>query len=87
VDPIGKTHYPIKAHHIKRLITLRREGVLEDHKDVPEAVRDKLYREEQERQERLGKYKRKGGPIIGSGVPYPPTISSMPCPLILLPKS
>lgn len=42
------------------------------YKDVPEAVRDELYREEQERQERQGKDKRKGGPVIGSRVPYPP---------------
>lgn len=71
--PSGEKHYPIKAHHIKRLIThVEKGGVLEGHKDVPEAVRDELYREEQERHERLGKDKRKGGPVVGNGVPYPP---------------
>jgi hypothetical protein len=67
---MGKKHYPIKAHHIKRLITHVEEGgILESHKDVPEAVRDELYREEQQR---LEKDKRKGGQAIGTGVPYPP---------------
>jgi hypothetical protein len=70
---MGKKHYPIKAHHIKCLIThVEKGGVLEGHKDVPEAIRDELYREEQERHERQGKDKRKAGPIVGSGVPYPP---------------
>lgn len=69
---MGKKHYPLKAHHVKRLIThVEKDGVLEGHKDVPEAVRDELYREEQERQKRQGKDKRKGGQVIGSGVPYP----------------
>ncbi|KAJ5977200.1 hypothetical protein N7501_000542 [Penicillium viridicatum] len=44
-------------------------GILESHKDVPEAVRDELYREEQQR---LEKDKRKGGQAIGTGAPYPP---------------
>lgn len=70
VDPMGKKHYPIKAHHIKRLISHVEEGgILESHKDVPEAVRDELYREEQQR---LEKDKRKGGQVIGTGAPYPP---------------
>jgi hypothetical protein len=67
---MGKKHYPIKAHHIKRLITHVEEGgILESHKDVPEAVRDELYREEQQR---LEKDKRKGGQAIGTGASYPP---------------
>jgi len=75
VDPMGKKHYPLKAHHIKRLIThVEKGGILEGHKDVPEAVRDELYREEKERQERQGKDKRKGGQVIGTGVPYPSCI-------------
>jgi hypothetical protein len=44
-------------------------GVLETHKDVPGEIRDELYMEEQQRQE---KEKRKGGNILGSGSPYPP---------------
>lgn len=67
---MGKKRYPIKSHHIKRLITHVEKGeVLEGHKDVPEAVRHQLYREEQER---LTKGKRKGGHVDGTGVPYPP---------------
>ncbi|KAJ5903873.1 hypothetical protein N7504_006256 [Penicillium tannophilum] len=70
VDPMGKKHYPIRSHHIKRLIThVEKGGFLEGHTDVPEAVRDELYREEQER---LAKGKRKGGHVDGTGVPYPP---------------
>jgi hypothetical protein len=43
MDPMGK-NYPLKSHHIKRLIThVEKGGVLEGHKDVPEAVRDELY--------------------------------------------
>ena len=73
VDLIGKKHYLMKAHHIQRLIThVKKGGVLEGYKDVPEAIREELYREEQERHERLGKDKRKGGSIIGSRVLYPP---------------
>jgi hypothetical protein len=67
---MGKKHYPLKAHHIKRLIThVEKGGVLEGHKDVPEAVRDELYREEQDR---LGRDKRKGSHVTGAGPPYPP---------------
>ncbi|GIJ89512.1 hypothetical protein Asppvi_008454 [Aspergillus pseudoviridinutans] len=72
VDPMGKKHDPLRSHHIKRLIThVEKGGVVEGHKDVPEAVRDELYREEQERQERQGKDKRKGGHVVGTGPPYP----------------
>jgi hypothetical protein len=36
---MGKKHYPLKSHHIKRLIThVEKGGVLESQKDVPEAV-------------------------------------------------
>ncbi|CAG8162240.1 unnamed protein product [Penicillium nalgiovense] len=70
VDPMGKKHYPLKSHHIKRLIThVERGGVLEGHKDVPEVVRDELYREEQDR---LGRDKHKGSHITGAGSAYPP---------------
>ncbi|KUM57422.1 hypothetical protein ACN42_g9767 [Penicillium freii] len=70
VDPMGKKHYPLKSHHIKRLIShVEKGGVLESHKDVPEAVRDELYREEQDRLERD---RRKGGHVTGAGLPYPP---------------
>lgn len=68
MELIGKIQYPIKAYYID----VEKGGILEGRKDVPEAVRDKLYGEEQERHKRLGKDKRKGGPIIRSKVPYPP---------------
>ncbi|CAG8122535.1 unnamed protein product [Penicillium nalgiovense] len=67
---MGKKHYPLKSHHIKRLIThVKRGGVLEGHKDVPEVVRDELYREEQDR---LGRDKHKGSHITRAGLAYPP---------------
>lgn len=68
--PIGKKHYPLKAYHIKYLITYVKEGgILESHKDIPKAIHDELYREEQQR---LEKDKRKGGQAIGTGASYPP---------------
>ncbi|KAJ5366188.1 hypothetical protein N7541_000129 [Penicillium brevicompactum] len=70
VNPKGRKHYPLKSHQIKRLISqVEKGGVLESHKDVPEAVHDELYREEQDRLERD---KRKGGHVTGAGLPYPP---------------
>lgn len=70
VDPMGKRHYPLKSHNIKRPIShVEKGGILESHKDVPEAVRDELYREEEQK---LEKSKRKGGQAVATGVPYPP---------------
>jgi hypothetical protein len=47
---MGKKHYPLKAHHMRRLITHIEKGkILEGHKDVLEAIREELYREEQQR--------------------------------------
>ncbi|CAI7611190.1 unnamed protein product [Penicillium pancosmium] len=57
VDPAGKKHYQLKAHHLKRLVT------------YVEKVREELYVEEQQR---LEKNDRKGGHILGNGIPYPP---------------
>lgn len=70
VDLIGKKYYLLKSHHIKRLIThVERGGVLEGHKDVPEAVRDELYREEQDR---LGRDKYKGSYVTRAELVYLP---------------
>lgn len=44
-------------------------GLLESDKDVPEAIREELYWEEQQRFERD---KRKGGNFLGQGATYPP---------------
>ncbi|KXG45122.1 uncharacterized protein PGRI_095990 [Penicillium griseofulvum] len=65
---------------MKRLISHVEEGgILESHKDVPEAVRDELYREEEQK---LVRNKRKGGQAVGTGAPYPPininVVSSRP---------
>lgn len=44
VDPVGKKHSQLKAHHIKRLATHVEKGdMLEGNKDVTGAVRDELY--------------------------------------------
>ena len=58
LDPVGKKHYQLKTHHLRRLVTyVEKGGVLESHKDVPEAIREELYMEEQQN---LEKDKRKG---------------------------
>ncbi|OGE46897.1 hypothetical protein PENARI_c092G02062 [Penicillium arizonense] len=44
-------------------------GILETHRDVPEEIRDELYMEEQQKQE---KEKRKGSNILGDAGPYQP---------------
>jgi hypothetical protein len=70
LDPIGKKHYQLKTHHLRRLVTyVEKGGVLDSHKDVPEAVREELYMEEQQKTE---KDKRKGDPYLSRGGPYPP---------------
>lgn len=70
LDPMGKKHYQLKTHHMRRLVThVEKGGLLESHKDVPEAIREELYMEEQQRLERD---KRKGGSSLLPGVPYPP---------------
>ncbi|CAG8096123.1 unnamed protein product [Penicillium olsonii] len=69
VDPMGKKHYQLKTHHLKRLVThVEKGGVLDGHRDVPETVCEELYMEEQQRQE---KNNRKGGHLTGNGAPYP----------------
>lgn len=69
VDPMGKKHYQLKTHHLRRLVTHAEKGeILEGHKDVPNTVREELYMEEQQR---LEKKSQKGG-HIENGAPYPP---------------
>ncbi|KAJ5300282.1 hypothetical protein N7508_007525 [Penicillium antarcticum] len=69
-DPVGKKHYQLNTYHLRRLVTyVEKGGILDGHNDVPEAVREELYMEEQQRQENSS---RKGGHFIGNGVPYPP---------------
>lgn len=70
LDPMGKKHYQLKTHHLRRLVTyVEKGGVLDSHKDVPEAVREELYMEEQQKTE---KDKRKGDPYLSRGGPYAP---------------
>lgn len=51
-DPHGKKHYQLRTHHLKRLIAyVDAGGVLECQDDVPDAVREELYMEEQQKME------------------------------------
>ncbi|OQE60813.1 hypothetical protein PENNAL_c0090G09820, partial [Penicillium nalgiovense] len=53
-----------------RLVTYAEKGgTLETHKDVPDEIRDELYIEDQQRQE---KERRKGGHTLSGETPYPP---------------
>ncbi|CAI7620669.1 unnamed protein product [Penicillium pancosmium] len=51
-DPHGKKHYQLRTHHLKRLIAyVDAGGVLECQDDVPDAIREELYMEEQQKME------------------------------------
>ncbi|KAJ5471950.1 hypothetical protein N7539_008519 [Penicillium diatomitis] len=70
LDPVGKKHYQLRTQTLKRLVTYAEKGgVLETHKDVPDEIRDDIYMDEQQRQD---KDKRKASNMLGSGTPYPP---------------
>jgi hypothetical protein len=50
---VGKKHYRILTHQLKRLVLYKEEGnKLESHDDVPDDVRQELYAVEQQRLER-----------------------------------
>jgi hypothetical protein len=52
-DPFGKKHYKVRTHHLKALVELMHQGhTLKSHDDVPEDIRELLYAEEHQRQER-----------------------------------
>jgi hypothetical protein len=52
-DPFGKKHYKLRTHHLKALVELVQQGhSLKSHDDVPEDVREQLYAEEQQRNDR-----------------------------------
>ena len=52
-DPFGKKHYKVRTHHLKALVELVHRGLaLKSHDDVPEDIRELLYAEEHQRQER-----------------------------------
>ncbi|CAG7985292.1 unnamed protein product [Penicillium salamii] len=53
-DPNGKKHYQLRTHHLKRLIAyVEGGGILECQDDVPDAVREELVLEEQQKLEIL----------------------------------
>lgn len=56
-DPVGKKHYFLKTHHLKRLVNLVKKNklVLENQDDIPEEIQTQLYAEEQQRLERQRK--------------------------------
>jgi hypothetical protein len=68
-DPVGKKHYRLLTHHVKRLARLVEGGhVFNTHDDMPVGIRDELYAEEQQRQERQLKMT-KSPQSHASGVP------------------
>lgn len=53
IDAVGKKHYKLLTHHLKELVKYAEQGnQLRTHDDVPEAVRQQLYAEEQQKQSR-----------------------------------
>lgn len=49
-DPHGKKHYQLRTHHLKRLVAyVEGGGLIECQDDIPEAIREELYLEEQQR--------------------------------------
>ncbi|CAI7672859.1 unnamed protein product [Penicillium discolor] len=64
-------HYHLRTQTLRLLVTYAEKGgVLESHNDVPDEIRDELYMEDQQKQE---KENRKGGKTFSSEPPYPPT--------------
>lgn len=70
LDRMGKKHHRLRTQTLRRLVTyVEKGGVLESHRDVPDEIRDELYMEYQQRQE---KEKRKGSNILRGETPYLP---------------
>ncbi|CAG8032789.1 unnamed protein product [Penicillium nalgiovense] len=66
----GKKHYRLRTQTLRRLVTYAEKGgILETHKDVPDEIRDELFMEDQQREERD---KRKGGNILGGQMSHSP---------------
>jgi hypothetical protein len=64
-DPHGKKHYQLRTHHLKRLIAyVEGGGILECQNDVPDAVREELFLEEQQKLESL---QTKGSKMLAAG--------------------
>ncbi|KAB5513495.1 hypothetical protein GE09DRAFT_980717 [Coniochaeta sp. 2T2.1] len=48
-DDVGKRHYRLKTHHLRKLIQfVEQGGSLESHDDLPEDIRNQLYAGEQQ---------------------------------------
>jgi hypothetical protein len=70
LDPKGMKHYRLRTQTLRRLVTYAEKGgILETHKDVPDEIRDELFMEDQQREERD---KRKGGNILGGQMSHSP---------------
>ncbi|EHA21861.1 hypothetical protein CBS115989_10927 [Aspergillus niger] len=68
-DPVGKKHYRLLTHHVKRLARLVERGhTFDTHDDMPIEIRDELYAEDQQWQERQHKMT-KTPQSQGSGLP------------------
>ncbi|EDN03647.1 predicted protein [Histoplasma mississippiense (nom. inval.)] len=75
-DPNGKKHYKLGPHHLKKLIRyVDNEGILETHSDVPDAIREQLHKEEQQR---LEKGQSRGSNTLAPNNPYPININLLP---------
>ncbi|BAE62811.1 unnamed protein product [Aspergillus oryzae RIB40] len=47
LDPVGKKHYKLRTHHLRRLVKyVEGGGILDTHDDIPDDVREQLYAEE-----------------------------------------
>ncbi|KAK7883396.1 hypothetical protein LTR67_011267 [Exophiala xenobiotica] len=56
IDPAGKKRYRLRAPHFRSLIEyVAKDGILETHDDVPLDIRQQLYLEDQQRQDRRSK--------------------------------
>lgn len=67
IDPDGKKHYRMRAPHFRSLIEyVTKGGILETHDDLPSEVRNQLYAEDQQRQDRKAK------DIVSSPMGIPP---------------
>ncbi|KAI1833425.1 hypothetical protein DTO013E5_8435 [Penicillium roqueforti] len=74
-DPHGKKHYQLRTHHLKRLIAyIEGGGILECQDDVPDAVHEELFLEEQQKLESL---QSKGNKILAPGNCPPININFM----------
>jgi hypothetical protein len=65
-DPFGKRHYKLRTHHLRALIEFVEHGnTLQSHEDVPEQIREQLFKEERQRVERQPK-------AASCSTPFPP---------------